>query len=590
MLKWFGNLRVAARLALSSIVLLCITAGLALTGVASLGRVNHMAEQLYNRELQGVSHVKEANIDLIRVGYAERGVLGADTAEERARQVIRAGTYAKAVDEYLGKAAPLFYTPEGKALVQKAQDAWEEYRSRHAEVLRLIAAGTPETRVRAAALCFGEGRARMIAADELLTELSALKEKNGRDLSVATTNQYRESRAVALGLVVAALVLGMVMSTLVSRSITQPLHRVVGMLDAVAQGDLTARLHLATREELGQMSGALDRTLDTLTATFRELGANAETLAASSEELSAVSSQMAAGAEETSAQSGVVSAAAEQVSRNVQTVATGTEEITASIREIAKSAAEAARVAAQAVEIGGSSTAVVQRLGSSSTEVTKVVKLITTIAEQTNLLALNATIEAARAGEAGKGFAVVANEVKELAKETARATEEIGRTIETIQVDTAEAVRSIAEVSHIIRQIHDIQNSIAGAVEEQAATTGEIGRNVHEAAAGVSEIASNVSSVAEAAQGTASGANQTQAAAGELTRMAADLTRLVNQFRYTNSREAPDGPAPAPTATTAHPAFTAPAGGAEIWGEASPTPGRLNGHSPRRPVGAGFRG
>ncbi|MEZ6132896.1 MAG: methyl-accepting chemotaxis protein [Planctomycetaceae bacterium] len=256
------------------------------------------------------------------------------------------------------------------------------------------------------------------------------------------------------------------------------------------------------------------------------VNANSATLAASAEELTAVSTQMASNAEETSSQAGVVSAASEQVSMNVQTVATGVEEMNAAIREIAKNASDAARVSQEAVSTAATANASVGKLGDSSLEIGKVIKVITSIAEQTNLLALNATIEAARAGEAGKGFAVVANEVKELAKETAKATEDISRKIEAIQGDTQGAVASIREIGDVIAQINDISNTIASAVEEQTATANEMSRNVAEAAKGTSEIAQNITSVATAAQDTTQGANNCQQAASEMSRMAAELQAL----------------------------------------------------------------
>ncbi len=266
-------------------------------------------------------------------------------------------------------------------------------------------------------------------------------------------------------------------------------------------------------------------------ATSQAVAQTAETLASSAEELTAVSQQISGNAEETLAQMNVVSSAAEQVSQSVQTVATATDEMTASITEIAKNAAEAARVATRAVEAAETTNATVSRLGDSSTEIGKVIKVITSIAQQTNLLALNATIEAARAGEAGKGFAVVANEVKELAKETAKATEEISQKIEAIQTDVGGAVGAIGEIGAIITQINDIASTIAGAVEEQAASTKEVARNVGEAARGSSEIAQNISGVAEAAQSTSQGAGDAQKAAVELSRVASELQVLVSQSR-----------------------------------------------------------
>ena len=265
-----------------------------------------------------------------------------------------------------------------------------------------------------------------------------------------------------------------------------------------------------------------------LQAGVEEIAQIGSNLAGASEELTATSTTMGSTAEETSSQANVVAAAAEQVSKNVQSVSTGSEEMTASIQEIAKNTTDAARVAAQAVNVAESTNATVAKLGQSSAEISSIIKVITTIAEQTNLLALNATIEAARAGDAGKGFAVVANEVKELAKETTKATENISRMIETIQEDTKGSVDAIEEISMIIKQVNDYMNTIASAVEEQTVTTNEMARNVTEASKGSMEIAGNIVSVADAARGTNEGATQTQQASAELARMASDLQKVVS--------------------------------------------------------------
>ncbi len=306
---------------------------------------------------------------------------------------------------------------------------------------------------------------------------------------------------------------------------------ILATVQIVAQGDLTHRVPIIGDDAIGQLSEGFGKLVDDLHRNMSAISRNAQSLTASSEELTSSSQMMAANSEETSSQAGSVSAAAEQVSKNVQTVAAGAEEMTASIKEIARSAHEAARIATSAVRVAEVTNATVSKLGESSIEIGKVIKVITSIAEQTNLLALNATIEAARAGEAGKGFAVVANEVKELAKETAKATEDISQKIDAIQGDTTEAVNAINEIGAIIDQINDISTTIASAVEEQTATTNEIGRNVAEAAQGATEIARNITGVAQSAQNTASGATQTRAAAVALSQMAADLQTMVSQFK-----------------------------------------------------------
>lgn len=278
--------------------------------------------------------------------------------------------------------------------------------------------------------------------------------------------------------------------------------------------------------------------LDILNRSSRELselvkGVEAQTpkLTSSSEELSAVSQQLSASAEETSAQANLVATAADQISRHVDMVAHSCREMETNARDVARQATEAASVATEGVHLANATNASVAKLGVSSGTIGSVVKAIASIAEQTNLLALNATIEAARAGEAGKGFAVVANEVKELAKQTAKATEDIGQRIGTIQQDITAAVSTIGQVGTIINRISSLQTGIASAVEEQTAATQDIGRNISEAAQGTAVIARNITGVADTANKTSEGAERTLRAAGSTARAASELKKLVHRRR-----------------------------------------------------------
>ncbi|GGS68341.1 methyl-accepting chemotaxis protein [Planobispora rosea] len=315
------------------------------------------------------------------------------------------------------------------------------------------------------------------------------------------------------------------------RSITRPVRRIGEVLSAVAAGDLTSRADVTTRDELGSMAQALNQAIEHMREAVRTIDASAGGLAAASEEMTATSAQIAASAQEAGAQIGGVAAAAQQVSGDVQTVAAGSEQMSSAIGEIAHNANEGAKVASQAVAVAESTNTTVAKLGASSAEIGSVIKTITSIAEQTNLLALNATIEAARAGDAGKGFAVVAGEVKDLAQETAKATEDISRRVEAIQADTESAVAAIAEIGQIIGKINDYQLTIASAVEEQSATTNEMNRGVAQAAAGTGRIADAVSSVATAVQLTSSGVSESRQAAEDLARMSSDLQIMVSRFR-----------------------------------------------------------
>jgi methyl-accepting chemotaxis protein len=315
-------------------------------------------------------------------------------------------------------------------------------------------------------------------------------------------------------------------------AISHGLGRTQRLFAAITERDLTRKIESDTADEFGQMITMANEALESMRTLLRATSEQSESLAAASEELKVVSEHMSANAEETAAQAHVVTAAAEQVSASVKAMSTSTDGLNASVRDISRSTGEASDASSRAVSLAESANTAVQRLGESSVGISKIVRVINSIAEQTNLLALNATIEAARAGEAGKGFAVVANEVKDLAAETARATEDIARRIETIRVDTQGAVNAITEIRSFIGKMNEVQSSIVLAITQHGAATDEIARSVAEGVRGTTEISSNIGGVAEAARNTSSGASDTRNAASELARMASELRRALGQFSF----------------------------------------------------------
>ncbi|SDT42720.1 methyl-accepting chemotaxis protein [Actinoplanes derwentensis] len=352
------------------------------------------------------------------------------------------------------------------------------------------------------------------------------QQKAEMDTAISSTRMWALIVA-GLGL---ALLIGMAIPLV--RSILGPIRQLATVIGALDKGDLTIRSEITSQDELGVMAAGLDRSLDKMRDSMRTIAHDADTLAAASTELAAVSGEIASAVDNTDRQSSSASTEADEISRNVQTVAAGSEEMGLSIREISRNAADAAQVASIAVSEAASATETIRKLGESSAEIGNVIKLITSIAEQTNLLALNATIEAARAGDAGKGFAVVASEVKDLAQETARATEDIGSRVTAIQQDTGGAVDVINRISEVIAQINDFQTTIASAVEEQTATTGEMSRSIAEVAAGSQRIATNISDVSAASAATVGGVNQTREASNEVSRTAEELRNLVGAFKF----------------------------------------------------------
>jgi methyl-accepting chemotaxis protein len=531
---WFNNLRIGRKLGLGFGAVLMLAIGVGVLALLQISKMNSNTIDLGTNWMPSIETISRLRFE----SSAERRwelnyLMSPDKAAVRREMEISVGGMAQAEKEY----EPMISSDEERHLYQEFRSSWDKHSVVKDRMLELADQGKQKE---AEALSASEGVSSFLAADQFLADDVKLNSKGGQESVKAAAQTYVSSRYWVIGLLIVVVLIGLALATAISRSLSGSMSLMLTMIEQVAANDLTVQdLKIGSLDEIGQAGIALNRMKNDLHEMIRSISGTAIQVAGASEELSSTSQQITANSEETSAQAKVVSDATVQVSQNLQTVATGAEEMGSTIKEIAKNATEAAKIATGAVKVAENTTATVSKLGESSIEIGQVIKVITSIAQQTNLLALNATIEAARAGEAGKGFAVVANEVKELAKETAKATEDISRKIEAIQTDTKDAVSAIAEISEVINQVNGISNTIATAVEEQNATTNEMARNVSEAARGSSEITSNISGVAQAAESTSRGASDTQKAAQQLVETSAELRRLVEQFKIDSSGNAP---------------------------------------------------
>jgi methyl-accepting chemotaxis protein len=558
MKAWFSKLSVRRRLvaALSAVIAcLFLVDGLGVYAVRSIAEDqyrlgnNTLPSVRYAGELRG--NVIDARVSVVNhILYSESGMM-------RAEEATLAGK-TEAVARTMRSYEPLINSAQEREYFDVFQREWRNYLAAIPKVLEHSRAGQKDLALRESLTGV---RAHIKAASQALEAIVALNNTNGEAevLRGATTASNATWLMLTIG--VAALVLAVVLGTLIVRSIGASLRSVLGPMRQLAAGDLAVAIpHQGEPNEIGQIADAVQvfkvagiearrlaalqaeedgakmrraELLDRITRDFEtEAGALTEELAAAATEMEATATSMTEIAERTNTLAVSVSVAAEQTSDNVQQVASATEEMSNSVQEIGGQVTHSVAIATTAMARAQQTDGIIRELSDSAERIGMAAGLISGVASQTNLLALNATIEAARAGEAGRGFAVVAAEVKTLAEQTARATQEITTRIGAIQSATREAVDAVQGVGRTIGDMSGIATHIAAAVEEQGAATREIARNVQEAARGTVQVTDHIGAVREGAGETGSAATQVLGAARTLAVRSDGLSRAVRSFLH----------------------------------------------------------
>jgi methyl-accepting chemotaxis protein len=529
-MRWFGDRRLRTKILLPVVLSVLGTAVVLWTGMTALNSAGSNASSLYAHTALPLADLAGVR-DAVGDSRSEARDLATSAPGAQGDLLAQIHTTDQAIDGHFTS----YLTHHGgslnaatAALLDRARVALAAWRRiRDSQVATAAAHGDSGAALKAVSGPLSQADAAFSdPMDKLFNEETSVGAAEATSVHQSVGSNQRIMVLVGALAALLAILVGFVVTNVVTRAV----GRIVTVLQQVGDGDLTRTVGIDSRDEVGVMARALDAATQAIRGALGTVSQAAGTLDVSSAQLSLVSDRIAVSARQSSDQAGGVSSTADQTSRNVGVLAAGAEEMGASIREIAHSATEATTVTAEAVTLVEDTTQAIGRLDASSAQIGTVVNMITGIAEQTNLLALNATIEAARAGDAGKGFAVVASEVKDLAQETARATENIAGLVQAIQAGTGAAVTATTTVSETIRRVSDYQTTIASAVEQQAATTAEMSRNVTEAAAGCTHISNQITNVAREAETTTAGVVETQQAAAQLTRLSTQLRDAVNQF------------------------------------------------------------
>jgi methyl-accepting chemotaxis protein len=555
-MSWLTNLTIRTKVIGAFAAVLVVTGILGVFAIQRLALVNASTVEITGNFLTAQTQLGIINGSAMRFRQLEAAHIFAPTADLKAKEERTEDSVLAEVQRAWDVYAPTVDAGVEKDMADQMTPAWSHYLELHHDLNAISRAGD---NAKAEAFYVGEMRTAFNAYYGLLHKLIQHQIVGGKEEAATAADTYASAWDWIVVMIVLAALMCVAAGIFIVSGVSKPIKLMTDAMGRLARHDLATVIHgVGRKDEIGQMASAVQvfkdsmieadrlkteqeaaqrmaeeraRRMDAITAAFEtSVGSVVQTVAAQATQMESSAQSMSATAEETTKQASAVAAASEESSANVQTVASATEELSSSISEIGRQVSHSSQIAANAVSEAGKANDKVQGLVGASAKIGEIVSLINDIADQTNLLALNATIEAARAGEAGKGFAVVAAEVKNLATQTSKATEDISAQITSVQAATQDAVRAIGSIGKTIGEIDQIATAIAAAVEEQGAATREIARNVEEAAKGTQEVSSNIGSVTEAANGTGAAAGQVLTAAQALTGQSGHLKDLVQKF------------------------------------------------------------